>query len=291
MLLTPLFDVQPEEWLAVKRDDDRCVVVLRDPRDAIVSWVFSAAYSHVTNPATAMLRSAMLSLDLRGKLEVGTLPFLSRASVHVAWAELAPADGALLCAFEDLVTDELRTFRSILEHFGWEVDDDVLRGVVGEYTFARRSGGRERGDKNEFSHQRNGVPGDWRNYFDRDFAERFEKASPGLMRLLGYEQDDQWWRRQPEVVPELGSHRAADDLAGILAARDKRTDDLQREADARLIALEETTAALRRLEEEAAQLRSAAQERLELLHANDRAYAEFKSLIKQRLVDISNSIG
>jgi Sulfotransferase domain len=296
-LVAPLFRVTADDWLAHKRPGDRCVVVLRDPRDTVVSWAFSMAYSHVAAGRIAIVRPAVLALDLRGKLEVAAYGFMLNDYQNRSWAQHGSTACALVCRFEDLLDDELCAFRSMIDHFGWDVSDALLREVVEPLTFERRSGGRARGEKDEYSHFRNAVPGDWRNYFERDLAERFEGASPGLLRVLGYESSDDWWKQLPEKLPALGARdvpRAlADDLAGALADRDRRASELQRQADERLAVIDRISreaatlsAQLTATAAENEQLRNAAQERLELLEANDHAYAHFKSQLTAKLAEL-----
>jgi hypothetical protein len=280
--LSPLFNVMPVEWLAMRRPGDRCVVVLRDPRDAIVSWTFSLAYSHVSGRATELIRPALLSLDLRGKLEVAIVLFFTVPRMDLAWTTYAPSGSELVCRFEDLLTDEVAAFRAMIDHFGWNVSDETLRTVVDRYTFKRRSGGRAPGVKDDGSHFRNAVAGDWRNYFDRDLARRFENLAPGLVRALGYETSDEWWTAQPESLPAFtardavaaedaphtAAHAQAETMTAALADRDRRAAELQRQADERLAliaritkeagdrltALEQTTAAADALRTEVAHL-------------------------------------
>jgi hypothetical protein len=216
--VAPLMFVSADEWLASKQADDRCVFVVRDPRDALVSWAFSLASSHVHTSKVALVRPAMLSLDLRGRLEIAAYVMCLRGPVTLSWMVLALTACEKIYRFEDVVADQFGTFRSMLDHFGWDVRDDVLRRVVDRYSFARRSGGRARGDSDPFSHFRNGVAGDWRNYLDRDLARRFEAALPGYTRRLGYESTDDWWMDRPETVPALGtSETMSDELERVRA--------------------------------------------------------------------------
>lgn len=258
-LVAPAFHVSYEEWRAFSRPDDRCVVVLRDPRDSIVSWAFSVAYSHVTEDHVRIIRPALLSLDLRGKLEVATYTFWESADVQRSWAAYPATDNECVYRYEDLVADELGTFRSMIDHFGWTVHDEDLREVVARLTFARRTGGRARGEKDPFSHYRNGVPGDWRNYFDRDLAERFENACPGLVRELGYESSDEWWRSQPETIPELGSGASlaaeeGDRLREQLARTEAELDAVRAASEQLLERCEQLERAERTLEELSARI-------------------------------------
>jgi len=202
-LVAPAFHVSHEEWRAFSGPDDRCVVVLRDPRDSIVSWAFSVAYSHVTEPHISVIRPPMLALNLRGKLEVSMYVYWEAGDVQRSWSRLEPTANVRVYRYEDLVENEHATFSSMIEHFGWRVHGPALDAVVDRLTFAKRTGGRQRGAKDTYSHLRNGVPGDWKNYFDRDLAERFERGMPGLLTQLGYETSDDWWKEQPESVEAL----------------------------------------------------------------------------------------
>jgi hypothetical protein len=208
-LVAPVMQVSSDQWLTQARADDRCVVVLRDPRDTIVSWLFSVSYSHVTEDHILLIRPPMLALDLRGKLELATYIFWLGSSTQLSWVEFEPTGRERVFRYEDLIADELGAFRAMVEHFGWDVREDDLRAAVERVTFSRRSGGRARGEKDVFSHYRSGVAGDWRNYFERDLAERLENAAPGMMRRLGYETRDDWWTAQPVTIPDLDAGAAA----------------------------------------------------------------------------------
>lgn len=207
-LVAPAFHVSYDDWHAFSQPGDRCVVVLRDPRDSIVSWAFSVAYSHVTEHHIGIIRPPMLALDLRGKLEVSMYTYWESADVQRSWGQREPTETERVYRYEDLVADEHAAFRSMVEHFGWNVDQADLDAVVDRLTFTKRSGGRERGKKDPYSHYRNGVPGDWKNYFDRDLAGRFERAAPGLLTHLGYEMSDDWWEAQPETLEALSGQGA-----------------------------------------------------------------------------------
>ncbi|MEA2786063.1 MAG: hypothetical protein QOF71_2167 [Candidatus Eremiobacteraeota bacterium] len=240
-LVAPLDNVSAGDWLHFRDPADRCVVVVRDPRDALVSWAFSMAYSHVSDDRIALIRPPMLSVSLRGKLEIAAYVAWVRAPMSLSWAELREPAGEMIVRFEDLIADEGGTFASIVSHFGWDVSGDVLRRVVDRHTFARRSGGRERGESDLFSHYRNAVAGDWKNYLDRDLARRFELTAPGYTRRLGYERSDDWWMEQPETLPALDARddatqpgapandeleRARADLDAVRAAAERLLDRL-----------------------------------------------------------------
>ena len=217
-LVAPLFDLTYARWHMVARADDRCVVVVRDPRDVVVSWVFSSTYSHPSDPELSLVRAPLLALNLRGKLELAAYILKVPARAQRSWLLGAPSPHVRAFRYEDLVADEVGVFAAMIEHLGWPVAPDDLAEVVARHTFSVRSGGRSRGEKDPFSHYRAATPGDWANYFDRDLAERYEAAMPGLVRSMGYAQSDEWWRDQPEIIADLDAGAIETDV--LRAERD-----------------------------------------------------------------------
>jgi hypothetical protein len=165
------------------------------------------------------------------------------ADVQRSWGRREQTATERIYRYEDLVADEHGAFRSMIEHFGWNVDPADLDAVVERLTFIKRSGGRERGQKDLYSHFRNGVPGDWKKYFDRDLARRFERASPGLLAHLGYETSDDWWQTCPERVEAMAVQTAP--AAGDL---DAMRDELARTRAALVSAEGMTEQLLNRIE-------------------------------------------
>uniref|UniRef100_E6Q5U5 Sulfotransferase domain-containing protein n=1 Tax=mine drainage metagenome TaxID=410659 RepID=E6Q5U5_9ZZZZ len=216
---SPIFHVRYDGWKHFAAPEDRCITVLRDPRDSIVSWAFSLAYSHVTEEHVRIIRPTLLALDLRGKLEIAMYTFWESSAAQRSWAGKPETESELVLRYEEIVRDQRAAFRRMLDFYGWSVPEEVLLRVIDRLSFETRSG-RKRGEKQEFSHYRNGVAGDWKNYFDRDLAQRFEEACPSLLVDLGYETSDRWWEACPERLDILsGGALDADGNAGELAQK------------------------------------------------------------------------
>ncbi|HEY5258353.1 MAG TPA: sulfotransferase domain-containing protein [Candidatus Baltobacteraceae bacterium] len=242
----PIYEVTYDDWKQYAGPTDRCLVVLRDPRDSIVSWGFSIAYSHVTEEHVRIVRPALLALDLRGKLEVAMYTFWESAKAQRSWAARPRTQTEFVLKYEDVIADEHKAFRDILDFFGWVAPEDVLAKVVNRLSFKTRSG-RKPGEKQEFSHYRNGVAGDWKNYFDRDLGRRFEEACPGLLVEMGYERVNDWWESLPEDVPGLsegamGSKSDIDRLERRVVGLERKNELLTALAKERMEALEEALA-------------------------------------------------
>lgn len=197
--LGPLYNATPQDWERAATADDRAVVVLRDPRDRLMSWIFSFAYSHVENPNVRTIRDPLLALSMRERVLLGMFEFSRFARMFRLWKDHGTARGALVTSYEAIVADQAGEFRRIVEFLGWRVPGGVLDAAIDQLSFEKRSG-RQRGDVNIYSHYRTGKAGDWRNFFDRRLGAIWEGRFPGLLAMLGYENGSQWFESLPESV-------------------------------------------------------------------------------------------
>ena len=256
----PIYSVAFSEWERFRRDGDKAIWVVRDPRDSMVSWAFSRAYSHVTEPGIEIIRPALLSLDLRNQLLIAMHVFFEMSSVFRSWAGRPRTESEFVTTYERLIGDEHGQFREMFEFLDWKIPEDASEEAITSLTFRSRSGGRSRGELDTFSHYRRGVAGDWRNYFDRALGKLFEQANPRLLIDLEYESTETWWETLPETNDALVLDKPAiaanfsERLTNALAERDKRLQWVHDEAETRL-------ERMRQLRETIATLQSVCDER------------------------------
>jgi DNA anti-recombination protein RmuC len=91
------------------------------------------------------------------------------------------------------------------------------------------------------------------------------------------------------IEDSVAAH-SAHDLTRMLADRDRRQDELQVEADARLRVIAEQAEHIRNLEKQLEALAEAADQRLTLLEANHRSHAAFRKTVRERLRDLLDAI-
>jgi hypothetical protein len=200
--LGPLYNVTPGQWIAQRSPNDRAIVVLRDPRDRLISWVYSVAYSHVPGPAVQLVRDLIGPMDMRRRILLGIFEFARIAQHFEEWSQFQDDHQTLVTTYEKIVEGQEGEFRRMVDFLGWNVPDEALKSAVERRSFAKRSG-RQRGEEDRFSHYRKGVPGDWEHYFDRSMGQRWEELAPGLLQKLGYEKTDTWFEDLPETVEAL----------------------------------------------------------------------------------------
>lgn len=111
----------------------RKVLLVRDPRDALVSEYFSNAFSHSV-PRGAHTRTQML--DLRKEARESPIDdfVVARApGMACTMLEYAPLlrDPLLkLYRYENIITDKRRMLEEIAEHFRWSIEEARLQDIL-----------------------------------------------------------------------------------------------------------------------------------------------------------------
>ena len=201
--------------------------VVRDPRDICVSAYFSHLESHETEhwPELVEHRQKLQSMPR----DEGLLLDMEFVSVHMdemdSWDYSDP--DFLQVKMETLTADPYRQFLGIFDFMGI-LDDRPLGarlslqyavarrlrratmarismpqyygripaekalGIVWRNNFSNKSGGRRPGEEDTASHYRKGVPGDWRNYFQKEHIDFFKERYNSLLVKLGYESHCDW---------------------------------------------------------------------------------------------------
>jgi lipopolysaccharide transport system ATP-binding protein len=183
-IYTPVYASEQQFRAAVPVTiNQRTFVVVRDPRDTLVSWYYSLRYSHgedyaPVGPARRLLQEVDLvdglTILLRGELA-------DAVNIQMTWLQA----GATMFRYEDLLADELAGFRRIMDFCQIEIDDDSLLRVVQRHSFERVSG-RKRGQADPTSPLRLGASGDWRSHFPDRFISLFRTLFGEATVRLGY---------------------------------------------------------------------------------------------------------
>ncbi|MDQ1314256.1 MAG: hypothetical protein QG662_365 [Pseudomonadota bacterium] len=196
----PIYGMNQWEWQYWKRPGDKAVVVLRDPRDLMISLMFSVLYSHVSDDRIDSRRRVLHDIPSDEKRVAYLIPSSigTRLRMYRTWIDGVHED-ALVLRYESLVANQHAEFGKVFDWLGWKIPQEILCAVVDRLSFEARSG-RKPGATDKFSHYRRGVPGDWRNYFVRQNGEQWERLYPGFLREIGYEESDDWWRDLPETL-------------------------------------------------------------------------------------------
>jgi lipopolysaccharide transport system ATP-binding protein len=187
---SPIYSNQAELSAAVPDyASHRIFVVIRDPRDTLVSWYFSLMYSHKTDkPTVAESRTELQQLSkadglalIIGKQMLGVDLFQRQ------WL----ATGVPIFRYEDMWADQHGQFARIFDFCKLNVSPLRRRYLVHRQSFTLRTFWRL-GRPNPKSHFRQGAPGDWKNHFNDDVKRLFKDRFGEILVRAGYEKDERW---------------------------------------------------------------------------------------------------
>jgi hypothetical protein len=99
-----------------------------------------------------------------------------------------------VCAlrYEDFFFNPHETILNALSKVNVEIDSVHLENTLKEFSFAKFSGGRKRGEEDKSSHFRKGIVGDYKNFYTPIHTAICKKQIGESLIKLGYETDLEW---------------------------------------------------------------------------------------------------
>lgn len=174
-----------------KVGEHKAFFVMRDPRDLIVSWYYSALSAHVLPKDMSKplyeARIALKNMSLNDGLKYAIDFWVDRGKfdLMLSWVGKG-SENIKLIKYEDLVSTQNKlAFKELFDFLDIKVPDDQFDRLIDAYSF-RRLSGRKKGELKNGSHLRAGSSGGWKKYFDDDLMEYFDKRTNGVVGKLGY---------------------------------------------------------------------------------------------------------
>lgn len=163
--------------------------VLRDPRDIVVSWYYSAKISHGLVDPIPRMRKRLRELDFQAGMRfiIDELMDWDLFGCQRSWVEKAHEDPAVrIFRYEGLAADEHAFLRGLFDYLGIPMDEQTFEQLYQRYAFERITKGRKKGQEDQTSHYRSGSSGDWRNKFNAEIYGYFRDKTGDLVECLGY---------------------------------------------------------------------------------------------------------
>jgi hypothetical protein len=160
--------------------------VTRDPRDCVVSWYFSAKYSHKLLHPIPQMREELLKLDTKEGLKyiIDTIDSFGYFDAQASWAN----SGEKVFKYEQIASDHKEFLKQLFGFLDIKLDEKSFAAICENHSFKNITKGRMQGIEDKYSHFRKGIAGDWKNYFDQDIRSYFYDTTKDLLKVLGYDE-------------------------------------------------------------------------------------------------------
>jgi hypothetical protein len=168
----------------------RTFYIVRDPRDAVVSWYFSARFSHNLIDPIPWLRERLNAVDFEHGMTflIDALAEWGFFDCQRSWFTTGRSDPAVrIFRYEDLARDEVAFLRDLLGYLDVRMGAEEFAGLCERHAFARYAKGRDKGTEDQNSHYRRGSSGDWREKFTDKIRAHFDATTGDLVSVLGYQ--------------------------------------------------------------------------------------------------------
>ena len=183
------------------------IVVLRDPRDIMVSFYFKKIHFDRQARNGKVFLTGSFQHDPKRETSVDFCEFLSAHLVapehprfhfrDFAKSWVFDRENSFTVKYEDCKQDAESQLRRMLDFVGKKVDDEQIVHAVEKNSFENRTlqrSGKKRkpGEAESGQFERKGIVGDWKNVFNSESAKIFDKYEGEPLIKLGYETDSDW---------------------------------------------------------------------------------------------------
>jgi glycosyltransferase involved in cell wall biosynthesis len=172
-----------------KPDRSKAFFILRDPRDIVVSWYFSARHSHPLIDPIPEMRKDLVRLSLTGGMKyiIDKLEAFGSFAAQRSWMEAQGDPNVKVFRYEEFARDNRAFLRQLLDYLEIEMPPQDFDELYSRHAFKKLAKGRSRGQEKQKAHYRKGVAGDWQNYFDDEVMAHFRDVTKDTLALLGYD--------------------------------------------------------------------------------------------------------
>jgi len=164
----------------------RNILMLRDPRDVLVSLYYSMGFSHNV-PGSRKKESSRPILDERARIKELTVDEYvldSTSWVTERYPEYLEVVGrlpsALVLRYEDMVTGFETWLQTLADYVGIDPEAEVVRQIRRETDF-------EVGSEDRYAHKRQVMPGDHVRKLQPETIARLNEELADLLTAFGYE--------------------------------------------------------------------------------------------------------
>ncbi len=185
----------PLRTLLNQFDQFKTVWLIRDPRDALVSYFYHDMGVLTAEKLAWFSDNSLETSEQRPWRELFIRDRVGRQMEFYQRSLGFESDQVLLVKYEDLLDSTVDQLSAVCQFLGRETDEDRLRQVADRFAFSSLTNS---ADEQKDSFVRKASAGEWRKYFTSSDRCFFDDNYCDMLKLLGYEANDEWLERLPE---------------------------------------------------------------------------------------------
>jgi Sulfotransferase domain len=164
--------------------DKKSVLLVRDPRDALVSQYFSYGGKNVSHKLPDKNKEAFLE-KAQATAHMGIDQYVLSAAAGYrnklnAYKDNLNFDNVLLFKYEDIYFDKRKFLGDIFSHFGIAVESKLLDDIAAKHDVRPEV-------EDAAKHIRKGTPGDYVNKLSSETIEKLNKIFADICAWYGYD--------------------------------------------------------------------------------------------------------
>lgn len=171
-----------------KPDAWKALFLLRDPRDAVVSWYFGVQGGMDLINVVPEMRHQVEARDRQAGLRyvIDRLDELGYFQAQRSWMDPEVDEaGIRIFRYRDLARDNLQFLCDLFTHLDINMPREEVEAILRRQPFGGKAD-RRQGEESLGQHDRKGTPGDWVNHFDAETADYFTEVTGDLLEILGF---------------------------------------------------------------------------------------------------------
>ena len=138
------------------------------------------------------IQRLITGLEFYNNSQYYSFDFLGSAFLFIEnWMKYVESKVCYIVKYEDLLTDKVATVHGIMDYISLSVTNVEIETALRDTDMFLRDG-RKRGESEKGAHNRKGISGEWRLYFDERAKQICKERIGGLLIRLGYENDYEW---------------------------------------------------------------------------------------------------
>lgn len=177
------FYVGPNILNFLNTNQAKVFFILRDPRDLVISWYYSAKYSHTPSEEINRVRSFLMNCSFEEgiKFSINQMSEFGLFEGMKGWMFRAEnKDLYRIYLYDDFVEQYENFCLDLISFLDLKIRNASYDEIINKHSYKNYSNGRNKGESDNKSHYRSASINQWKNELSDELIEYFELKTNDL---------------------------------------------------------------------------------------------------------------